>query len=124
MNTPTHVTETHINILAEGTRVQGTLQVEGVARVHGTLDGRLQANPGSTVILAESGLIEGGVSADTLVVDGCIRGDIEATTRVVVSPTGRVIGNIKTPSLTIEFGAYFEGKCLMDRAADGGKQNS
>lgn len=118
MTTPSpQVTETRINLLSEGTRIQGTFVVDGVARIHGILDGRLEAKPGSQVILGESGVIEGSVSADTLMIDGFVRGDIEATTRVVVSATGRVIGNIRTPLLNVEFGAYFEGRCLMERAA-------
>ncbi len=117
MKTPPTVHETRINILSEGTRVKGTFEVEGTARIHGILDGKLEARIGSTVILGETGVIEGGIHADILMIDGYVRGDIEAKTRVVLSPTGRVIGNIKTPSLTIEFGAYFEGKCLMDAPA-------
>lgn len=110
------VTETRINIISEGTKLNGTVRVEGVARIHGILEGKLEANPGSTVILGETGVIEGGIHADRLMIDGYVRGDIEAKTSVLVSPTGRVVGNIKTPSLTIEFGAYFEGRCLMDNS--------
>ena len=114
MSTTLDVRESAINVIAEGTRVEGTITFDRVARVHGTLVGEVKANPGSTLILAETAVVEGGVQADTLLIDGYVRGDVSAKTKVVISGTGRVIGNIKTPSLTIDFGAYFEGRCLME----------
>jgi cytoskeletal protein CcmA (bactofilin family) len=50
-------------------------------------------------------------------IDGYVKGNISTKTRVVISKTGRVIGNIDTPSLILEFGAYFEGVCKMSGAS-------
>lgn len=104
--------ETAITILNENSRILGKLTLGSVARVHGEVVGELHAGDGSTVILAETSVIEGTIYADTLFVDGFVRGDIHARTRVVLSSTGRVVGNIRTPSLQVEFGSYFEGECL------------
>jgi cytoskeletal protein CcmA (bactofilin family) len=109
------ISETAINIVSEGTRVEGTITFDQVSRVHGTLVGDVKGKPGSTLILSETAVVEGNIDADTLMVDGFVRGDIVAQSRVVVSGTGRVIGNISAPSLTIEFGAFFEGNCTMER---------
>jgi cytoskeletal protein CcmA (bactofilin family) len=108
------ISESAINIVSEGTRVEGTIVFDQISRVHGTLVGEVQARPGSTLILSETSVVEGNIHADTLMVDGFVRGDIRATGKVVVSGTGRVLGNIATPSLTIEFGAFFEGSCSME----------
>ena len=110
------VTESSLNIVAEGTRIEGKIRFDQVSRVHGVLVGEVRAEDGSTLILGETGMIEGNVLADTLMVDGFVRGDIVARSRVVLSSTGRVVGNIKAPSVTIDFGAYFEGRCMMDDA--------
>lgn len=109
------LSESAINIIAEGTRIEGTVAFDRVTRVHGTLSGRVSGAAGSTLVLAETALVEGDVDADTLIVDGYVRGDIRARTRVVLSRTARVVGNIRTRSLTIEFGAYFEGKSTMEQ---------
>jgi cytoskeletal protein CcmA (bactofilin family) len=101
--------ESAINVLAEGTEVKGTLRVSDYSRIHGRLIGDLVGEPGSIVVLGESGLIEGKLAVDTVWIDGCVRGDIVATTRVSISGSGRVLGNIRTPSLIIEHGAHFEG---------------
>jgi cytoskeletal protein CcmA (bactofilin family) len=106
--------ESTINIVAEGTRLEGKIVFDQGSRVHGVLVGDVHAKKGSTLILAETSVVEGNIVADTLMIDGFVRGDIEATTKVVISGTGRVMGNIKTPSLSVDFGAHFEGRCEME----------
>jgi cytoskeletal protein CcmA (bactofilin family) len=119
-SSPIAIQETSVNMVAEGTRIEGKVTFDQVSRVHGVLVGEVRAREGSTLILSETAVVEGSVEADTLMVDGYVHGDIDARTRVVVSRTGRVVGNIKTPSLTLEFGAYFEGRCSMENAITSG----
>lgn len=107
--------ETTVNIISEGTRLEGNILFDDISRVHGTLVGDVKAKDGSTLVLGETSVVEGNIHADVLLIDGYVRGDVTAKTRIVVSRTGRILGNIKTPSLTVEFGAYFEGSCAMDR---------
>lgn len=111
MNT---IHETSLNMLAPGTRIEGKILFDEVSRVHGILMGEIYAKDGSTLILSETAVVEGNIVADTLMIDGYVQGDVIAKTRVVISRTGRVVGNIKTHLLIIEFGAYFEGRCHMD----------
>jgi cytoskeletal protein CcmA (bactofilin family) len=117
------ITESAINIIAEGTHIEGKIKIDQIARVHGTLIGEVHAQPGSTLILSETALVEGTIRADTLFIDGFVRGDILATTKVVISGTGRVVGDIRTPSLTVDFGAYFEGRCAMEDQAPAATSN-
>jgi len=109
----TTLQETKVNIVAEGTRMEGKVVFDQLARVYGVLVGEVRAKDGSTLILSESAVVEGNIEADTVIVDGYVHGDVSAKSRVVISRTGRVVGNIKTASLTLEFGAFFEGRCLM-----------
>ena len=109
----TTLQESGINIVAEGTRIEGKVVFDQISRVYGVLVGEVRAKDGSTLILSESAVVEGNIEADVLIVDGFVHGDIAAKTRVVISRTGRVVGNVKTASLSLEFGAYFEGRCVM-----------
>ncbi|MCM2324794.1 MAG: polymer-forming cytoskeletal protein [Oligoflexia bacterium] len=111
------IRESAINVISEGTRIEGRIVFDEICRVHGTLVGEVRANPGSTLILAEPSVVEGNIHADVLIVDGYVRGDVVTRTRIVVSSTGRLIGNVTTPSLKLEFGSYFEGACTMDEKA-------
>jgi len=111
---PVILQESAINVIAEGTRIEGKMVFEHVSRVHGTLIGEVEAKDGSTLILSESSMVEGDIHADTLLIDGYVHGDVVAKSQVVISRTGRVVGNISTKSLKLEFGGYFEGKCGME----------
>ena len=106
--------ESALNLFSEGSRIEGKVIFDQVTRFYGTLTGEARAKDGSTLILCETSFIEGNIHADILIVDGYVRGNILAKTRVVVSGSGRVIGNIQTPSLKLESGCYFEGKCNME----------
>jgi cytoskeletal protein CcmA (bactofilin family) len=111
------IKESTINVVAEGTRIEGKVTFDHISRVHGTLIGEVHAKDGSTLILSESSMVEGDISADILLVDGYIHGDVTAKTQVIISRTGRVVGNIHTKSLKLEFGGYFEGRCAMESPA-------
>lgn len=113
----TELVESNVNIISESSKIEGRIELRDVSRVHGQLVGEVICPKGSTLILAETSLIEGNIQGDTVMVDGYVKGQILASTKVVLSSTARVFGNIHTPSLQIEFGAYFEGTTLMDQKA-------
>ncbi|MBI3534000.1 MAG: polymer-forming cytoskeletal protein [Deltaproteobacteria bacterium] len=110
----TTIEETTLTIIAEETKLEGKLQLNHITRIHGTISGDVIAKKGSTVILCETGVIEGNIQGDEVIIAGFIKGDISATSKIVLASSGRVIGNIKTPSLSLEHGAYFEGNSQMD----------
>lgn len=112
----TTIRESAIDVVSEGTRIEGKVTFDRISRVHGTLVGEVIAREGSTLILGETSVVDGSIRADTLMIDGFVRGEVVARTRVVVSPTGRVVGNIQTPSLRLESGSFFEGRCSMETA--------
>ena len=108
-----HLEETQINMVSEGTRIEGEMTFDQISRIHGILIGQVRSKTGSTLILSETGVIDGSIEADILIIDGYVKGNITTNTKVIISKTGRVIGSIETPSLILEFGAYFEGECKM-----------
>ena len=107
------VYETEVTVIGEGNHLDGKLNLTGVVRVYGRLSGEIKAGPNSSLILMESAMVEGSLDVDTLVVAGFIRGNIRAKNRVSIEGTGRIIGNIETPTITIDFGAYLEGETKM-----------
>lgn len=105
--------ETEVTVIGEGVQLDGKLNLSGVIRVYGRLSGQITADSNSSLILMESAVVEGSLDVDTLVVAGFIRGNVRARTRVSIEGTGRVIGNIDTPIIAIDFGAYLEGETKM-----------
>ncbi|MBC7387487.1 MAG: polymer-forming cytoskeletal protein [Cryobacterium sp.] len=107
------IQETEVTVIGEGVHLNGILEFVGVVRVYGKLSGEIKAGPNSSVILMESAVIEGSLDVESVVIAGFVRGKVRATTRVSIEGTGRVIGNIETPSIKIDFGAYLEGETEM-----------
>jgi cytoskeletal protein CcmA (bactofilin family) len=105
--------ETEMTVIGEGIQLDGKLRFSGVVRVYGRLSGEIVAEDGSSLILMESAVVEGSLDVDSIVVAGFIRGDIHARTRVSIEGSGRIVGNIETPSIEIAFGAYLEGETKM-----------
>ncbi|MGE4232396.1 MAG: polymer-forming cytoskeletal protein [Bacteriovoracia bacterium] len=99
-----------LNLVTEESYCEGTMEFDGFTRFNGTLKGELKGKTNSELIIGQNGVVEGIVNGDTIIVDGFVRGDIHAKKRVVISETGRVIGNIDSPNLAIKFGGFFEGK--------------
>ena len=95
----------------QGTRIEGNVILDAISRIHGVVVGEIKAPKGSKLILSQNAAVEGTIHADTVLIDGYVRGNILASGKVVISRTGRVVGDIKASSLVMEFGAYFEGRC-------------
>lgn len=103
--------ESEITLFSENSHIEGTLELGSVARIHGSVKGRLTGRPGSLIVLGQRSRIEGSLECDELWIEGFVRGDIVCRTKVVLASTARVVGDVTSPSISIEPGAYFEGSC-------------
>lgn len=102
-----------VNLISTGSRFEGTIEFSDYTRFEGFVSGTLKGSRGSELIVGENGVVEGKVEGDIVVIDGFVRGDIKAANKVIISGTGRVVGEISSPSVSIEFGGFFDGKCTM-----------
>jgi cytoskeletal protein CcmA (bactofilin family) len=73
----------------------------------------LIAAPTGTLMVSESSELDASIEVAAAQIHGTVRGDISANERVVLKPTAVVTADIETPSLVIEDGAIFEGRCRM-----------
>lgn len=88
------------------------INFEGTLRVDGYMAGVVRSAQG-TLIVSEAGEIDGDVFVDVAMIQGCVRGDMRAATKVEIGSAGRVIGDIETLELMIQPGATFEGRCAL-----------
>jgi cytoskeletal protein CcmA (bactofilin family) len=61
------------------------------------------------LVVGDGAKVNAEISAGTVVVEGEVTGDIVASAAVEVKPTGRLRGDVVSPSFAIERGALFEG---------------
>jgi cytoskeletal protein CcmA (bactofilin family) len=96
--------------LPEPPPVPGEFRFEGTLQVDCYITGLVRSHTG-TLVVAESGEVNTDLFVPVAIIDGMVRGDIKATVRVEMGSSAKVLGNIETPSLRIEPGAVFEGRC-------------
>jgi cytoskeletal protein CcmA (bactofilin family) len=97
-------------LAVDNTPAPGELRFEGTLRIDCYVTGSLRSLTG-TLIVSETAEVESDVAVATAIIDGFLRGDINASERVELQSHARVIGNIESPALTIQPGAVFEGRC-------------
>ena len=86
--------------------VEGNIEVKILAIKHEQLIGK-------------SGQLKPKITAGLVRVEGTVIEDISGMEQVVMSKTGSVIGNIQSPSVTLEVGAKFKGSIEMDPGDQG-----
>lgn len=101
-------------LIGLGTEINGTLRANGGIRIDGRVEGEV-VNEGDLVV-GEEGVLEATVKTRNVTVAGEVRGNIEASGRVEIVATGRLIGDITVNALIIHEGAVFDGNCQMRQA--------
>jgi cytoskeletal protein CcmA (bactofilin family) len=108
--------------LDSGSHVHGELRFQTSFRVDGKLEGTVVSD--GDLIVGDGGEVEGDLRVGQIVVSGTVRGTIRASRRVHLSASGKVFADVDTPSLVIEDGAVFEGRCSMTREGREGAKSS
>jgi cytoskeletal protein CcmA (bactofilin family) len=106
--------------LGEGTSFKGTLTFEGTVRIDGRLEGEIFTK--DTLVIGEGAQVSASIHAGVVVISGTVRGNITAERKIDIHASGRLFGNISTPSLVIEEGVVFEGGCTMGQGAEQERQ--
>ena len=98
--------------LGKGTKVIGSLTFNGPVELDGHVEGEVHAKDSLTI--GESAVVNAKVHGSEIVVKGNVTGDIIATKRLSIKRPAKVTGNIASPTLSIEDGVHFEGRCSMN----------
>lgn len=107
--TPPATRSTNLSTLAGGVKYEGNISGGGELQVDGTLKGDVRV---ARVVIGESGAVEGAVAADIVEVRGRVSGTI-AGKSVKLFANSRVEGDITQEQLSIEQGAWFQGRCIQ-----------
>ncbi|HUS95378.1 MAG TPA: polymer-forming cytoskeletal protein [Hyphomicrobiaceae bacterium] len=101
-------------VTAEGLKIKGSLTADGPVEVNGEIEGEIQC---TSLVVSRKARVAGTITAQRIVVDGTVEGPINGGD-VVLKSRAHVIGDIHQTSLTIEKGAYLEGRIIQSRNAD------
>lgn len=101
----------NFTFLGKGVDFKGIVHFEGTVRIDGRLEGEIHTK--GTLVVGELATIKGIISAGVLVSSGRINGTVTTTEKVQLLKPAVLIGDIRTPAITIEDGAHFHGMCDM-----------
>jgi cytoskeletal protein CcmA (bactofilin family) len=105
-------------IIGKGTKIDGTISIEGSTRIDGMVTGKLDSN--DSVTIGPTGSVKAAeIRAKVIIVGGKVEGNLLADEKVELQSKCEVIGDISSKSLLVEHGALFHGSSKMKDIAVG-----
>ena len=99
------------NVIGENSYFTGNFNINGSIRIDGRFEGKyLQADQ---LYVGVGGKVRTNINASSVIVEGLVIGNINASNRVLLMPTAKILGDIKTPELIIQNGVILEGRCTI-----------
>ena len=95
-------------LIGEDITIEGNLRGDGETQIDGAIHGDVMV---ARLAIGETGRIEGSVQAELVEVRGRVTGSITAK-QVRLYASAHVDGDITHEQLTMEAGAYFQGRSL------------
>ncbi|MBX3708765.1 MAG: polymer-forming cytoskeletal protein [Gammaproteobacteria bacterium] len=100
------------SVIGKAMLIKGDISAREDMVINGRLEGTVALKSNKLVIGAD-GQIEANAFAKVIIVSGELKGDVYASEQVIVTATGRVIGDIYTADVKIEDGALIDGNIDM-----------
>ena len=100
------------SLVAQGARVVGDIYLAEGMRVECSITGNIRpvdSNP-SILVIAESAVITGGVSADHIIINGTIKGPVSARMMLELQPNARIEGDVEYGAVEMHQGALIAGR--------------
>jgi cytoskeletal protein CcmA (bactofilin family) len=104
-------------VVGAKTTVKGEISGDEDILVEGTVDGQIHITKDLRV--GPGGVVKAKVQAQSVVVMGELQGDCQATHRVEIQASGKLLGNIRAPRVVIAEGASFKGNSDMSTRGEG-----
>ncbi len=101
-------------LIGPKTRINGDVEFAGGLHLDGYINGNVKGDSkqGTFLSVSEQGCIEGSVIAPNVILNGVVKGDIEASDRVELGPKARVLGNVHYTIIETAVGAQINGKLI------------
>ncbi len=98
---------TLLTIVGDNAKMEGKFEIAASIQIECEVGGELRV--GGKLVIGEKGVVNANVETVDAIIMGLYDGNMTATGNVEITTTGRVSGNIKTDSLVISKGGFFNG---------------
>jgi cytoskeletal protein CcmA (bactofilin family) len=103
-------------LIGAKTRINGDVEFAGGFHLDGHINGNVTCGADGLLSVSEQGCIEGSVSAPNVLLNGVVKGNIDAAGRVELGAKAKVLGNVAYTVIETAVGAQINGK-LIHRTA-------
>jgi cytoskeletal protein CcmA (bactofilin family) len=101
---------TLLTVIGETAKMEGKFEIADSIQIECEVGGELRV--GGKLVIGEKGVVNANVETVDAIIMGHYDGNMTATGNVEIAATGRVSGNIKTDSLVISKGGFFNGNVM------------
>ena len=98
-------------VFSEATSFNGILKFDTSIKIEGSFKGKILSK--GYLIIGEKARVRADIKANSIVIAGEVKGNVEASERLEMLPSAKLYGNIKTKKLKMADGVVFEGSCQM-----------
>jgi cytoskeletal protein CcmA (bactofilin family) len=104
----------NFTVLGKDVTFKGVVHFEGTVQLDSCFEGEIYT-PG-VLVVGEHAVIRGTITVGTLISGGKIQGTIAASNKVQLLKSAVQIGDVHSPTFSIEEGAYFKGFADMGQS--------
>lgn len=102
------------SVISPGMKIVGDVETSGILKIEGTVQGSIRG--ARQVMLGRSGVIQGDVEAEEVILGGRVVGTVTATERVEIQSNSVIEGDVHTRSIVVFEGGLLNGNVRMDMA--------
>jgi cytoskeletal protein CcmA (bactofilin family) len=99
------------SLIGENIKIIGKIVGKGNIRIDGIVEGDIEYD--GNIVVGEAGKVSGNINSNDVSLAGTIKGNVDSKTKLVILPTGTLIGDVQVSSFIIHEKAKFEGNCKM-----------
>ncbi len=105
--------ESGSTIIGSSISIKGEITGEGDLTVQGQVEGTIDFR-NNKVTIDSTGRIKADINARIITIEGEVEGNLLGEKKIVLRPSGRVLGDMKAPAINLEEGAKFKGNIDME----------
>jgi cytoskeletal protein CcmA (bactofilin family) len=101
-------------VLGSRLALRGEITGEGDFHIFGRFEGEIDVS--GRVEVAEAAQVDANINAASILIAGKVRGNLSASTRLDILPTGVLTGTLKAGSFSAAEGSSVKGEIWLERA--------
>ena len=95
--------------IGQSIRIKGEIVAREPLVISGRVEGTIEVDQ-HTLTIAHGASVSAAITAESMVIEGTVRGDLAAITKIAIQATAKLEGECSAPRVSIADGAFVQGK--------------